>query len=178
MPEATRDSVIRNTNVLIEAAKRFNLPIVVSQQYPKGLGPTVSPIEDGLRDAANVHRFDKLEFSAASTAEFSALAPSLLCGPEAAQQGSMTRGKRDQWLVTGMEAHVCVYQTVRGLVDRGYQVHVVADAVSSRTEENWQIGLNLAERAGGIITSTEVAVFDLLGRAGTEDFKALSKLIK
>jgi nicotinamidase-related amidase len=77
-----------------------------------------------------------------------------------------------------MEAHVCVYQTVRGLVERGYQAHVVADAVSSRTEENWQIGLNLAERAGGIITSTEVAVFDLLGRAGTDDFKSLSKLIK
>jgi nicotinamidase-related amidase len=163
MPEQTRASVIRNTNVLIEAAKRFSLPIVVSQQYPKGLGTTVSPIEDGLRDAANVHRFDKLEFSAASTPELSALAPTL---------------KRDQWLVTGMEAHVCVYQTVRGLVDRGYQAHVVADAVSSRTEENWQIGLNLAERAGGIITSTEVAVFDLLGRAGTEDFKALSRLIK
>lgn len=163
MPEETRASVIRNTNVLIEAAKRFGLPIVVSQQYPKGLGATVSPIEDGLRDAANVHRFDKLEFSAAATAELSALAPTL---------------KRDQWLVTGMEAHVCVYQTVRGLVDRGYQAHVVADAVSSRTEENWQIGLNLAERAGGIVTSTEVAVFDLLGRAGTDDFKALSKLIK
>jgi hypothetical protein len=63
-------------------------------------------------------------------------------------------------------------------VDAGYQAHVIADAVSSRTEENWQIGLNLAERAGGIVTSTEVAVFDLLGRAGTEDFKALSKLIK
>jgi nicotinamidase-related amidase len=163
MPDETRAAVIRNANVLIEAAKRFALPIVVSQQYPKGLGPTVSPIEDGLRDAANVHRFDKLEFSAAATPELSALAPRL---------------KRDQWLVTGMEAHVCVYQTVRGLVDRGYQAHVVADAVSSRTEENWQIGLNLAERAGGIITSTEVAVFDLLGRAGTDDFKTLSKLIK
>lgn len=163
MPEATRESVIRNTNVLIEAAKRFGLPIVVSQQYPKGLGTTVSSIEDGLRDAANVHRFDKLEFSAAGTPELSALLPEL---------------KRDQWIVTGMEAHVCVYQSARGLVERGYQAHVVADAVSSRTEENWQIGLNLAERAGGIVTSTEVVVFDLLGRAGTDDFKALSKLIK
>jgi nicotinamidase-related amidase len=163
MPEDTRAAVVRNTCVLIEAAKRFGLPIVVSQQYPKGLGTTVSSIEDGLRDAANVHRFDKLEFSAAATPELSALVPVL---------------RRDQWLVTGMEAHVCVYQTVRGLVERGYQAHVVADAVSSRTEENWQIGLNLAERAGGIITSTEVCVFDLLGRAGTEDFKTLSKLIK
>ncbi len=163
MPEAARTQVIRNTNVLIETAKRFGLPIVVSQQYPKGLGATVSPIEEGLRDAQNVHRFDKTIFSAAATPELAALMPAL---------------RRDQWLVTGMEAHVCVYQTVRGLVDRGYQAHVVADAVSSRTEENWQIGLNLAERAGGIVTSTEVAVFDFLGAAGTEDFKALSKLIK
>jgi nicotinamidase-related amidase len=163
MPEATRTSVIRNTNVLVEAAKRFGIPIVVSQQYPKGLGQTVSAIEDGLRDAPAVHRFDKVDFSAAACPEFAALAPTL---------------KRDQWIVTGMESHVCVYQSVRGLVDRGYQAHVVADAVASRTEENWQIGLNLAERAGGIVTSTEVVVFDLLGKAGTDDFKTLSKLIK
>jgi nicotinamidase-related amidase len=81
-------------------------------------------------------------------------------------------------IVAGMEAHVCVYQTVRGLVARGLATHVVADAVASRTEQNWQIGLNLSERAGGIVTSTEVVVFDLLGRAGTEEFKTLSKLIK
>jgi nicotinamidase-related amidase len=163
MPEEARAQVIRNTAVLIEGAKRFGLPIVVSQQYPKGLGTTVSPIEDGLRDAANVHRFDKLDISVTQSPEFGALAPAL---------------RRDQWIVTGMEAHVCVYQSARGLLERGYQAHVVADAVSSRTEENWQIGLNLAERAGGIVTSTEVVVFDLLGRAGSEDFKSLSKLIK
>jgi nicotinamidase-related amidase len=163
MPEDVRAQVIRNTSVLIEAAKRFGLPIVVSQQYPKGLGATISAVEDGLRDAPNVHRFDKVEFSAAATPELGALAPTL---------------KRDQWLVTGMEAHVCVYQSARGLVDRGYQAHVVADAVSSRTKANWRIGLDLAARAGAIITSTEVATFDLLGRAGTEDFKALSRLIK
>ena len=163
MPEVQRAQVLRNTCVLIEAAKRFGLPIVVSQQYPKGLGATVKDIEDGLRDAANVHRFDKSEFSVTQTRDFGALAPAL---------------KRDQWIVTGMEAHVCVYQSARGLVERGLQAHVVSDAVSSRTEDNWQIGLGLAERAGAIVTSTEVVVFDLLGRAGTDDFKTLSKLIK
>jgi nicotinamidase-related amidase len=159
MPEDVAAQVIRNTNVLIEAAKRFGIPIVVSQQYPKGLGSTVSQIEAGLAGAANVHRFDKLEFSVAGAPEFASLAPSL---------------KRDQWLVTGMEAHVCVYQSARGLVERGYQAHVVA----SRTKANWRIGLDLAQRAGALVTSTEVATFDLLRRAGSDDFKALSRLIK
>ncbi len=163
MPEGVRDQVIRNTNVLVETAKRLGVPIVVSQQYPKGLGATVPAIEEGLRDAPNLHRFDKTEFSAAACPDFAAIAPKL---------------GRDQWLVTGMEAHVCVFQSARGLVERGYETHVVADAVSSRTKANWRIGLDLAQRAGAIITSTEVCVFDLLGRAGTDEFKALSKLIK
>ena len=86
--------------------------------------------------------------------------------------------KRDQWLVVGMETHVCVYQTARDLAARGFATHVVADAVASRTKANWRIGLDLAERAGALITSTEVCVFDLLERAGTEEFKTLSKAIR
>ena len=77
-----------------------------------------------------------------------------------------------------METHVCVYQTARGLVERGYQVHVPIDAASSRTKQNWKIGKKLIEGAGAMITSTETIVFDLLGRAGTEEFKALSRAIK
>ena len=77
-----------------------------------------------------------------------------------------------------METHVCVYQTLRGLVTRGFQAHVCADAVSSRTKANWKIGLGLAERTGAIVTSTEVCVFDLLERAGSDEFKLLSKAIK
>lgn len=157
--------VVRNTAVLIETANRFGLPIVVSQQYPKGLGPTLPALEDALRAAQNapVHRFDKTIFAASTCDEFAALAPTL---------------KRDQWIVTGMEAHVCVYQTARGLIARGYQAHVVSDACCSRAKPNWRIGLGLCERAGALVTSTEVVVFDLLGRAGTDDFKALSRLIK
>lgn len=167
MPEEVVGRVLRNTAILIEAAARLGLPIVVSQQYPKGLGATVPAIEDALASAggagAAIHRFDKLEFSAAAAPAFLALAPKL---------------PRDQWIVTGMEAHVCVYQTVRDLALRGAAVHVAADAVCSRTKANWRLGLGLAERAGAIPTSTEVCVFDLLGRAGGDDFKALSKLIK
>ena len=77
-----------------------------------------------------------------------------------------------------METHVCVYQTVRALREAGHVVHVVADAVASRTDANWQNGLDLCERAGAVITNTETVVFDLLGKAGTDDFKILSRLVK
>lgn len=163
MPEASRAGVLRNTAILIEAADRLGLPIVVSQQYPRGLGPTTQPIADALAAARLVHRFDKLEFSAVAAPAFAALAPALA---------------RDQWIVCGMETHVCVFQTARDLVARGWAAHVCADAVCSRTEQNRELGLRLMERAGAIITSTEVCVFDLLGRAGSDEFRALSKVIK
>jgi nicotinamidase-related amidase len=163
MPEDVLAQTIRNTAGLIETARRMWLPIVVSQQYPKGLGPTVPAIEDALRDAPNVHRFDKLCFSAADAPELAALAPRL---------------GRDQWIVTGMEAHVCVYQSARGLVGRGYEVHVAQDAVASRTKANFKVARRLLDQTGAIVTSTEVCVFDLLGSAADVEFKALSRLIK
>lgn len=171
MPDEIVADVIRNSAVLIAAAARLGLPIVVSQQYPKGLGPTVDAIEAALRDAAaagaTIHRFDKLEFSAAAAPAFFELAPKL----------AVDRPPR-QWIVCGMETHVCVYQTARDLAHRGDEVHVVSDAVCSRAETNWKIGLELCARAEAVVTSTEVVVFDLLERAGGDDFKALSKLIK
>ena len=163
MPEEILAKVLRDSGILIAAARKLGLPIVVSQQYPKGLGPTLPVVEEALAGYADVHRFDKLEFSAAAAPAFAALAPKL---------------GRDQWIVCGMEAHVCVYQTARGLVARGYQVHVPADAICSRATSNWKIAQALIERAGAIVTSTEVCVFDLLERAGSDEFKALSKVIK
>jgi nicotinamidase-related amidase len=163
MSEDARTRVVASTRLLIAAARRLGLPIVVSQQYPKGLGPTVAAVEDALAGASDLHRFDKLEFSAEQCDAFTALAPKL---------------GRDQWIVCGMETHVCVYQTARGLAGRGYAVHVCADAVSSRTEANWRVGLDLITRAGALVTSTEVCVFDLLERAGSDEFRELSKLVK
>ena len=163
IPDDVLAQTVRNTAVLIETARRMWMPIVVSQQYPKGLGPTVGAIEDALRDAPTLHRFDKLVFSAADADPFGALAPKL---------------GRDQWIVTGMEAHVCVYQTARGLVARGYEVHVAADAICSRTAGNWKIGKKLMAEAGALVSSTEVCVFDLLGTAADVEFKPLSRLIK
>lgn len=173
MPPAVAEHVIKNTSILINTMASFSLPIVVSQQYPKGLGPTVAPIAEALADAekrgAPVHRFDKIEFSAAQWPEFYNLPPAQLTGALMA---------REQWIIAGMETHVCVYQTVRDLVGPACAVHVVSDAVSSRTKANWRIGLDLMRETGARITSTEVVVFDLLKKAGTEQFKALSKTIK
>jgi nicotinamidase-related amidase len=165
MPPEAMASLTRNVTILCEAARRFGLPVVVSQQYPRGLGATIAPIEEalGALPPAHLHRFDKLEFSA--------------CGAPAAA-GLWDRLGRDQWITTGMEAHVCVYQTVRQLRESGKAVHVVRDAVVSRTPDNLATGLSLAERAGAVVTSTEVVVFDLLEKAGSDDFKALSKLVK
>jgi nicotinamidase-related amidase len=173
MPPEIAAQVIKNTQILINAMAHFGLPIVVSQQYPKGLGPTVPPIAEALAaaeaDGAPVYRFDKVEFSAAAAPAFAVLPPAI-------KQGALM--EREQWLVCGMETHVCVYQTVRDLVGPACAVHVVADAVCSRTKANWKIGLELARETGARVTSTEVIVFDLLQQAGTDSFKALSRTIR
>ena len=161
MPEAVIKQLVKNTNVLIDAAARFGMPIVVSQQYPKGLGATIPE----LVVPETAHRFDKVEFSAGCTSQLAELRR----GPLAS---------RDQWIVTGMETHVCVFQSVRDLANARQDVYVVADAVSSRTKQNWRIGIDLMRELGAHISSTEVCVFDLLERAGTDHFKALSKAIK
>lgn len=154
----------RNILTLVELARRLRLPVVVSEQYPKGLGPTVASVAGALAGPdLQLQRIEKLTFSCTDAPTF---APILQQRPAA------------QWIVVGMEAHVCVYQTARGLAERGAPVQVPADAVVSRTDANARIGLGLIERAGGIVTATETVVFDALGTAGTDDFRALSKLIR
>ncbi|CAN5921182.1 hydrolase [soil metagenome] len=173
MPPEIAAQTIKNTQILINAMAQFGLPIVVSQQYPKGLGTTLAPIAESLAAAeaagAAVYRFDKVEFSAAASPVFHTLPPAVKMGATM---------EREQWLVCGMETHVCVYQTVRDLVGPACAVHVIADAVCSRTKANWKIGLELARETGARVTSTEVVVFDLLQQAGTDAFKALSRTIK
>ena len=163
MPPEGMAALTRNLAILIEAARRFRLPVVVSQQYPRGLGATVGAVEEGLAGLPPelLHRFDKVEFSAVASGDWPG-----------------DRLHRDQWIATGMETHVCVYQTVRQLRERGASVHVVQDAVLSRSADNLRVGLGLADRTGAVVSSTEVVVFDLLQKAGTEDFKALSRLIR
>jgi nicotinamidase-related amidase len=164
MPGEAMQRILKSVATLAEAARRFGLPVVVSEQYPKGLGPTLPALTEVLAPLGDqVRRLEKTEFSVCQNGGFQGLYPAL---------------GRDQWLVVGMESHVCVWQSVRDLCGRGDHVHVIADGVASRTDENRRIGLGLAERAGALVSSTEVAVFDLLGKAGSDDFKALSKLIR
>jgi nicotinamidase-related amidase len=164
MAPAARAAVDRNLPVLIELARRFGMPVVVSEQYPRGLGHTLSWVTGALASVGPaVHRFEKLDFSVTDAEAFAPIWDLL---------------GRQQWIVTGMETHVCVYQTVRGLIAREAEVHVPGDAVASRSDDNRAVGLRLIDRLGATVTSTELVVFDALRRAGSDDFKALSRLIR
>jgi nicotinamidase-related amidase len=151
--------VIRNTNTLITIAKRLDIPVVATEQYPRGLGKTVSELSKNL-DQSSV--YEKVAFSGCTREVNSALD---LLG-------------RNKVIVTGMETHVCVFQTVRSLLARGYQIFVIGDAVCSRTKENYLNGLALMFSMGAVITNTETVFFDLIKEAGTPLFKELSQLIK
>jgi isochorismate hydrolase len=164
MEENARERVRRNILVLIAMARRLKLPVVWSEQYPKGLGGTVPEILEALTaPGLNAHRLEKIDFSCAAAPDFAQITRDI---------------GRSQWILAGMETHVCVYQTARDLAEDDGVVHVVSDAVMSRSADNRTVGLGLMAQAGATITSTETVLFDLLARAGTEDFKELSKLIR
>ena len=151
------DRVAANVATLVEGAKALDVPLVVTEQYPKGLGATVSEVAEHLPD--DTPRLEKVCFSATDADGFDL-------------------GSRDQVLICGIEAHVCVSQTAHRLLDRGVQVQVAEDAVSSRTKANRALGLHKMEASGAIITSVETALFELLGAAGTDEFKKVQALVK
>lgn len=160
MPPERQTQAEKTTGVLGLMAETLGLPVVITEQYPKGLGPSLPWVEQAFSAAA---RHDKLVFSA--------------WGCEAARLELEKNGRR-QVLVVGQETHVCVYQTVRDLLEQGFEPHVVSDGVMSRSEENRSVGLNLMEQSGAVITSLETALFDLVKQAGTDAFKVLSKAIR
>ena len=150
------DAIARGSATLAQGASALGVPVVVTEQYPKGLGKTVPEVADALPNG--VHPLDKVVFSA----------------PEA---DGFDLGGRDQALVCGIEAHVCVNQTTLDLLAAGVEVHVASDAVGSRFDSNKQVGLHRMERAGAVITSVETALFELVGRAGTDEFKQIQGLV-
>jgi nicotinamidase-related amidase len=150
------DTVAASVARLVQGANALGIPVRASEQYPKGLGATVPEIAEHLD---GVEPVAKTCFSAADADGFDL-------------------GGRTQALVCGIESHICVWQTARGLLEQGVEVHVVRDAVSARTAGNRDLGFELIDRAGGHPTSVETALFDLLGAAGSDEFKTVQKIIK
>ena len=151
--------LISNVNILQEVASELRIPLIITEQYPKGLGATLPALQTRATDPV----LEKLTFSC--------------CGAPAFLERLKAIG-RPQVIVTGMESHVCVLQTVLELLDAQYIVHWVRDAIMSRTQENDSIGRQTAAAAGAVISSTETALFQLLRVAGTAEFKKFSKLVK
>ena len=149
-----------NLSKLVRACSILDVPVLLTEQYPKGLGTTIESLKELLPGNVAV---EKLAFSCCGTPEF---------------MRRLRSFNRNDILVAGIEAHVCVYQTAVDLVEFGYNVHLVTDCVSSRTEENRRIGIHCIEKAGASLTSTEMAVFELLRLAEGERFKAISKIVK
>jgi nicotinamidase-related amidase len=145
-----------NAATLVRGARILAIPMIATEQYPKGLGHTVAEVAEHL---GGVEPIEKLCFSAARADGFD------LDG-------------RDQVLVCGIEAHVCVSQTAHDLLGRGFEVHVARDAVTSRTAENKELGLHKMESSGAILTSVETALFELLATAGADEFRDVQRLIK
>ena len=155
-----RKKVTQNCLHLIEGARLLDLQIVVTEQYPKGLGHTVAE----LRDALPVYEpLEKMTFDCCKSSNF--------------VDHVAGTGKK-QIILTGMETHVCVLQTCTSLLQEGYTVHLVRDAVCSRSKENFKMGIEFMRDAGAVITGTETVLFQLLEKAGTQEFKTISKRVK
>lgn len=149
---------------LLKAARRLNIPITLAEQYPSGLGPTVPELQAELDEKAMI--FEKLHFSC--------------LGDDALREHLHQHRKqgRGQIVVAGIEAHICVTQTVMDLSDQGFEVYVVTDAVSSRDDDSWDIALERLARCGAEIVDSEMVMFEWLEKSGTPEFKELQALLK
>jgi nicotinamidase-related amidase len=155
------ERVLRNSVLLLKLASLTGLPVVLTTQYRRGLGPTVAEVTAA---APGVEPLDKVSFGCFGSPEFLARLRAL--------------GGRDQLLVAGIESHICVAQTVLGALARGYTVHLASDAVGSRTEENRAVGIGRMEKAGALVSSTEMAIYELLGSSDGAAFKKMLPLLK
>jgi nicotinamidase-related amidase len=155
------ERVLRNSLLLMRLARVLELPVVITTQYRKGLGATVPEV---LAAAPGVEPIDKLAFGC--------------FGSDAFLERLASFEGRDQLVVAGIEGHICVAQTVLGALARGREVHVAGDAVGSRSEANRQVGLRRMERAGAVLSSAEMAVYELLARSDGEAFKRMLPELK
>jgi nicotinamidase-related amidase len=156
-----KERLVRNAKLLVRLANILGLPVLASTQYTKGLGPTTPEIMSLL---PGVEPVDKLEFGCFGNGDFCAATAKL--------------SARSTLLLCGMETHICVLQTALGALTQGLTVHVAADAVGSRTELNWKLGLDRMKSAGAVISSTEMMIYELLGQSGTPAFKEMLQYLK
>jgi len=152
--------MVANVKILASAARRLDVPVLVTEQYPRGLGRTLPELRALL---GATPPFEKTAFSCAGADGFMDRVHAL---------------GADHVILTGIEAHVCVLLTALDLLGRGLRVSVVADAVCSRRPANLEIGLDQARQAGAVVTATETVVFQLLGGADSDAFRELSKLLR
>ena len=157
-----KEEIVSNICLLLRLGSILDLPVMLTTQYQRGLGATIPEIASL---ASGLEPVDKVEFGCFGN--------DLFC-----------RRLKDRFprantiLLTGIESHICVAQTALGALEQGYLVHVASDAVGSRSESNWQVGLRRMERAGALLSSTEMMLYELLGQSGTAEFKAILPFLK
>ncbi len=156
-----REEVMRNLKVLAATAQRLQLPTLATEQYPKGLGHTLPEMKAAL--PTGLTPIEKVAFS---------------CWGVEAFRSRLTASGARQVLLGGIEAHVCVLMSALDLLAAGYGVHIVADAVTSRTQANWRLAMAQLRQAGAVVTTTETVLFQLLRQADSDDFRELARLIR
>lgn len=155
-----KEELLRRISILLEGLRVLDVPLVLTEQYPKGLGPTLQPLTRLLKDEQAI---EKISFS---------------CCGEPAFMDHIAALDRDTLLICGIEAHVCVLQTVVDLLDQGYRPVVVEDCISSRNPADLRVAVERMRSEGAVITTCESILFELARVAGTVQFKAISRLVK
>ena len=160
-----KETLLKNVELLIHLAKTFEFPILITEQYPKGLGQTLPTIVSLLGDA----------YRPIGKTTFSCLRNEVFNG----EITQLYKEEKQDLIICGIETHICVYQTARDLKQRGgWNLHIAADAVDSRTEMNWKWGLELIRDEGVPIKPTETILYEILKKSGTPEFKAMLPHIK
>lgn len=158
-----RETIERNIERLIRGCKVVDIPAILTEQYVQGLGPTAPVIRRVFEETSGYEPIEKACFSGFGCAEFVMATRNL---------------HRKQAIVAGIEAHVCVYQTVGDLLTNGYDVTIIADAISSRTPANKEIAIRRMISDGARLSSTEMALFELTVSSGTDEFREIARLVK
>ncbi len=155
------EKITKQINTMIEGAKLLKIPIILTEQYPEGLGRTISEVASHIRDDAI--KIMKRTFS---------------CWREPSFQSAVKATNRKEIILVGIETHICMFQTASDMLQAGFLVEVPADATSSRTKINYEIGINRIAKAGGEITSVESTLFELLETSQAPEFRPIVKLVK